>query len=76
MLITGLLISAPTAVLLGSAALAFLVDKLRRQWQRAVHPRLRGTGVTQAETSRPLTVRPEPEGLRGDARPLSSTSAG
>ena len=75
MLITGLVISAPTAVLLASAALALLVGKLRRRWQQAVNPRLRGPDVMRAETSRPLAVGPKPEGLRGDARPLSSTSA-
>lgn len=82
MLIAGLVIFAPTAVLLASAALALLVGKLRRRWRQAVNPRLRGpgvtrteTGVTRTETSRPLTAGPETEGLRVDARPLSSTSA-
>ncbi len=59
MLITGLVISAPTAVLLGSAALASLVGKLRRRRPQAVIPRLCGPGVMRAETSRPLTVGPE-----------------
>jgi len=75
MLIAALVISAPTAVLLTSAALALLVGKLRRRWQQAANPRLRGAGVTSAETSRSLTAEPEMEGLRGDARPLSLTSA-
>ena len=75
MLIAGLVIFAPTAVLLASAALALLVGKLRRRWRQAVNPRLRGPGVTRTETSRPLTAGPETEGLRLDARPLSSTSA-
>ena len=75
MLIAGLVISAPTAVLLASAALALLVGKLRRRWRQAVNPRLRGPGVTRTETSRPLTAGPETEGLRVDARPLNSTSA-
>ena len=75
MLTTGLAIAAPTAVLLASAALALLAGKLRRRWQQAVNPRLRGPGVTRAETSRPLAVRPELEGLRSDARIRSSTSA-
>ena len=76
MLIAGLVISAPTAVLLGSAALALLVGKLRRRWRQAVNPRLCGPDVMRAETSRPLAAGPEAEGLRSDARPLSTASAG
>ena len=72
---TGLVISAPTAVLLASAALALLVGKLRRRWPQAVNSRLREPGVTRTETSRPLTAGPEMEGPRVDARPLSPTSA-
>lgn len=53
MLTTGLVISAPAAVLLASAALALLAGKLRHRWQQAVNPRLRGPDVTRAETSRP-----------------------
>jgi hypothetical protein len=73
MLIAGLVISAPTAVLLASAALALLAGKLRRHWRQAVDSGLRRPGVTRAETSRPLTA--GRDGLRGDARAFSSTSA-
>ena len=66
MLIAGLVISAPTGVLLASAALALLVGKLRRRWRQAVNPRLRLPGVTRTETSRPLTVGPEIEGLSSE----------
>ncbi len=75
MLTTGLAIAAPTVVLLTSAALALLAGKLRRRWQQAVNPRLRGPDVTRAQTSRPLAAGPKLEGPRDDVRTLSSTSA-
>lgn len=75
-LITGLLISMPTAVLLASAALAVLVSNLRRRLQRAVNRRFKGPAMTSGETGLPRAVWHDREQLRSDALPLDSLSAG
>ena len=73
-LITGLLVSMPTAVLLASAALALLVSNLRRRLQRAVNRRFQGSGMRQGATCVPRAGMTEQ--LRNDALPLDSVSAG
>ena len=45
-LITGLLVSMPSAVLLALAALAVLIANLRRRLQRALYRRLQGHAIT------------------------------
>ncbi len=70
-LIAGPLLCLPAAALLASAALAWLVIKLRQ----AVNRRFRHPGMRRTEMGRALAVVPKREGMRDDA-PLSSVPAG
>lgn len=74
-LITGLLVSMPSAVLLALAALAVLIANLRRRLQRALYRRLQGHAITiRSEIS--LADRYDREPDRNDAQSLDSVPAG
>jgi hypothetical protein len=74
-LITGLLVSMPSAVLLALAALAVLIANLRRRLQRALCRWLQGHAFTiRSEAS--LTDRYDREHVRNDAQSLDSVPAG
>jgi hypothetical protein len=73
-LITGLLVSMPSAVLLALAALAVLIGNLRRRLQRALYRRLQGQVITiRSEIS--LADRYDREHVRSDAQSLDSVPA-
>ena len=74
-LITGLLVSMPSAVLLVLAALGVLIGDLRRRLQRALYRRLQGQAITiRSEFS--LADRHDREHVRSDAQSLDSVPAG
>jgi hypothetical protein len=73
-LITGVLLAMPAAVLLASAALALLVNKLRLGLRRAGN-RFHRPDMTPAGVRRRVAARHDQEGQSGHATSFSSASA-